>query len=372
MNLPYSPIHAKYRLIKKALMNFTIICRQKLNKHLDLSYCNLNKGLKMKALVCEQFGPPESLVIKEVKKPIISKGKLLIKVSACGINFPDTLIIEGLYQFKPEMPFSPGAEVCGIVAEIGEQVTGFKIGDRVVSGVTWGGMAEYALAEPLFTFKVPESIGDEAAAATLMTYGTSMHGLLDRAMLSYSDTLLVLGASGGVGTSAIQIGKAMGSKVIAAASTEEKLTWCKEQGADHLINYETIPDLKNAIKELTNGKGVDVIYDPVGGKFSEPAFRAIARGGRHLVVGFTNGDIPKIPFNLPLLKSASIVGVFWGSFIRNEPENNERNIRSIFNLISKRKLTPKVSKVYPLKEAVKALNAMKNREVLGKIVVKID
>lgn len=326
----------------------------------------------MKALVCEELGPPETLVLKETDKPTVGSGQLLIKVSACALNFPDTLIIEGLYQFRPPMPFSPGAEISGVVAEIGDSVTGFKIGDRVVAGITWGGMAEFALAEANFTFHLPDRVSDEVGAATLMTYGTSLHALIDRAMLKYSDTLLVLGASGGVGTSAIQIGKALGATVIAAASTDEKLEWCKQQGADVVINYETEPDLKNKLKELTGGDGVDVIYDPVGGKFSEPAFRAIARGGRHLVVGFTNGDIPKIPFNLPLLKSAAIVGVFWGSFIRNEPINNTRNVNLIFKLIEKGKLNPTVSKVYSLDEATQALQDMKDRKVLGKIVVKIS
>jgi len=326
----------------------------------------------MKALVCEQFGPPENLIIKEIPKPKVTGKQLLIKVSTCSLNFPDTLIIEGLYQFKPELPFSPGAEICGTIVEMGSDVSGFSIGDRVMSGITWGGLAEFAIAEPAFTFKVPDSILDKDAAAILMTYGTSIHALMDRAMLKYSDTVLVLGASGGVGTSAIQISKALGSKVIAAASSEEKLNWCKEQGADELLNYEQVGDLKSTLKEITNGKGVDVIYDPVGGKFSEPAFRAIARSGRHLVVGFTNGNIPKIPFNLPLLKSASIVGVFWGSFIRNEPENNRKNIGILFKLIEKGELIPRVSKVYQFDKAIEALNAMKNRSVLGKIVVSIN
>ncbi|MGB3465632.1 MAG: NADPH:quinone oxidoreductase family protein [Cyclobacteriaceae bacterium] len=326
----------------------------------------------MRALLCEELGPPEKLVLKETDRPVASKGQILIRVAACSLNFPDTLIIEGLYQFRPPMPFSPGAEVSGVVEETGEGVTGFQKGDRVVAGITWGGLADYAVAEAMFTFHLPDGVDDEIGAAMLMTYGTSLHALIDRAMLKYSDTLLVLGASGGVGTAAIQIGKALGAKVIAAASSEEKLVWCQEQGADILLNYEEETDLKNKLKELTDGKGVDVIYDPVGGKFSEPAFRAIARGGRHLVVGFTNGDIPKIPFNLPLLKSASVVGVFWGSFIRNESENNIRNVKLLFKLIEKRKITPRVSKVYKLEEAVQALNDMKNRSVLGKIVVRIS
>ena len=326
----------------------------------------------MKALLCEELGPAEKLQLKEVETPKPGKGQVLIKVGYCALNYPDTLIIEGLYQFRPPMPFAPGAEVSGVIAAIGESVEGFREGDRVIAGITWGGMAEYALAEANFTFHLPEEISGAVGAATLMTYGTSYHALVDRALLSSSETMLVLGASGGVGTSAIQIGKALGAKVIAAASTDEKLQWCKEQGADVLINYEEVADLKAHLKEITGGKGVDVIYDPVGGKFSEPSFRAIAWGGRHLVVGFTNGDIPRIPFNLPLLKSASIVGVFWGSFIRSQPMENRRNVSSIFNLIMKKKLSPSVSKIYELEDAKKALLEMKNRAVLGKVVVRVQ
>ena len=326
----------------------------------------------MKALLCEELGPAEKLQLKEIEVPKPAKGQILIKVSYCALNYPDTLVIEGLYQFRPPMPFSPGAEVSGTVAAVGEGVEGFVEGDRVVAGITWGGLAEYALAEADFTFTLPEKISLATGAATLMTFGTSYHALLDRAMLKYTETMLVLGASGGVGTSAIQIGKALGAKVIAAASTDEKLQWCKEQGADELINYEEVEDLKAHLKEITGGRGVDVIYDPVGGKFSEPAFRAIAWGGRHLVVGFTNGDIPRIPFNLPLLKSASIVGVFWGSFIRSQPLENRRNVASIFKLILKGKLSPSVSRIYELAEAKTALMEMKNRAVLGKVVVRVQ
>jgi len=322
-------------------------------------------------LICGQFGPPEKLVIREIERPVVNSRQILIKVQACSLNFPDTLIIEGLYQFKPELPFSPGAEISGEVIEVGDAVKGFEIGDRVMAGITWGGIAEYAVAEPAFTFKVPDGVSDITASSILMTYGTSIHALFDRALIKASDRVLVLGASGGVGTAAVQISKAVGATVIAAASTEEKLAWCQEQGADSLINYEEVGDLKSRLKELTNGNGVDVIYDPVGGKFTEPAFRAIARGGRHLVVGFTNGEIPKLPFNLPLLKSASIVGVFWGSFIRNQPEDNRTNIQHVFELIDKGVLTPRVSKVFAFEDSIKALNAMKNREVLGKIVVKV-
>ena len=325
----------------------------------------------MKALLCEELGPAEKLQLREVDKPTPGKGQVLIKVEYCSLNYPDTLIIEGLYQFRPPMPFAPGAEVSGIVEAVGEGVSSCQEGDRVAAGITWGGLAEYALAHADFTFKLPDDISAIDGAATLMTYGTSYHALLDRAMLKESETMLVLGASGGVGTSAIQIGKALGAKVIAAASTDEKLKWCKDQGADVLINYEDIDDLKSHLKELTAGKGVDVIYDPVGGKFSEAAFRAIARSGRHLVVGFTNGDIPRIPFNLPLLKSAAIVGVFWGSFIRNEPEANRKNVEQIFQLIADGKLTPSVSKTYALDEARQAISDLKNRAVLGKVVVRI-
>ncbi len=294
----------------------------------------------------------------------------MIKVAACGVNFPDTLIIEGKYQFKPEPPFSPGAEVAGVVKEVGESVTQFAPGDLVVSGTTWGGYAEEVLAPASNTFHMPAGMDAVTAAASLMTYGTAYHALHDRAQIQLGETLLVLGAAGGIGVAAIQVGKAMGATIIAASSTNEKLAFCKENGADFTINYSK-EDVKERVKEITAGSGVDVIADPVGGKYTEPAFRSIAWKGRHLVIGFTAGEIPALPFNLPLLKGASIVGVFWGGFFRKEPLKNAENFRVMGRWFQEGKLTPKVHKVFALEDAPKALAAMKNREVLGKMVVRI-
>lgn len=324
----------------------------------------------MRALLCKKYGGPELLETGEAPSPQAGKGQLVIQVKACGVNFPDTLIIEGKYQFKPEPPFSPGAEVAGIVKETGEGVTAFKPGDMVVSGTTWGGYAEEVLAPASNTFLMPAGMDPVTAAASLMTYGTSYHALHDRAQLLLGETLLVLGAAGGIGIAAIQIGKALGATIVAAASTDEKLAFCRENGADHLIDYSR-EDIKERVKEITAGIGVNVIVDPVGGKYAEPAFRSMAWRGRHLVVGFTAGEIPVLPLNLPLLKGASIVGVFWGSFFRKEPAKNAENFRVMGPWFQQGKLKPQIHRVYALEDAPKALQAMKNREVLGKMVIRL-
>lgn len=324
----------------------------------------------MKALICSKYGPPEDLFIGELPVPGIEAGQVLIRVVACGINFPDILIIEGQYQFKPDFPFSPGAEVYGIIEAVSNDVKELKVGDRVVSGTTWGGLAEYVVGKASNTFPVSAEISSEKAAAFLMTYGTSYHALVDRGQLKSSEVLLVLGAAGGVGVAAIQIAKVIGCKVIAAASTHDKLSFCKSNGADELINYEDL-DLKSQVKALTKGKGVDVIYDPVGGHYSETAFRSIARYGRYLIVGFAAGSIPSIPLNLPLLKSASIVGAFWGSFFRNEPEANAKNVEKLIQWLAGGKIKPQIDKVFTFKESISALNLVKDRKVKGKVVVTI-
>ncbi|MGH2480102.1 MAG: NADPH:quinone oxidoreductase family protein, partial [Ktedonobacteraceae bacterium] len=267
----------------------------------------------MKAVLCKAYGPPESLVIQEIEALKPGPGLVVIDVKACGINFPDTLIIEGKYQFKPDMPFSPGGEVAGVVKEIGEGVKGVKVGDRVIAFTGWGGFAEEVLVEAAKLIPIPERMDFATASAFVMVYGTSHYALKDRARIKPGETLLVLGAAGGVGLAAVELCKVMGAHVIAAASSEEKLAICREHGADECINYTT-EDLKERIKTLTAGKGVDVVYDPVGGNYSEAALRGLAWEGRHLVIGFAAGDIPRIPLNLSLLKGASIVGVFWGSF----------------------------------------------------------
>ncbi len=324
----------------------------------------------MKALLCVKHGNPEDLLIQEVDSPKPGKGEVIISVKACGLNFPDTLIIQGKYQFQPELPFSPGGEVAGVVKEVGENVTHLKAGDRVVSGTSWGGLAEEVLGKASNTYVIPDEMPFDQAAASLMTYGTSYHALVDRAQIKSGETMLVLGAAGGVGTAAIQIGKLLGAKVIAAASTNEKLEYCKSLGADDTINYTT-EDLKTRTKELTAGRGVDVVFDPVGGDLTEQAFRTCAWGGRHLVVGFALGEIPKIPLNLPLLKSASLTGVFWGGFFRNYPDENRKNIEQLMGWFASGQLQAQIHKTYSLEETADAMKELLERKVRGKVVISI-
>lgn len=321
----------------------------------------------MKAVLCESYGPPENLVVKEVESLIPGIGEVVIEVKASGLNFPDTLIIEGKYQFQPEMPFSPGGEVAGIVKTVGEGVSHLKVGDRVMAGTGWGGFAEEVIGKASNVFPLPDGISFEQAASTMMTFGTSYHALVNRAKLKAGETLLVLGAAGGVGTAAIQIGKALGAKVIAAASSDEKLNYCKSIGADMTINYSQ-EDLKTQAKVLTDGNGVDVIYDPVGDRFTEPALRAIAWNGRYLVVGFAAGEIPKIPLNLPLLKGCSIVGVFWGGFFRNEPHVNAENFQTIVKWLVEGKVQAQIHKKYNLEQVAEAMTELTSKKVKGKII----
>lgn len=323
----------------------------------------------MKAVLCKQFGPPSQLVVEEAPSPEPGPTQVRIDVNAAGVNFPDLLMVQGLYQFKPPFPFSPGNEVAGVVSAVGERVEGFAVGDRVFATVPWGGFAEQVVAEALVTLKIPNGMEDDEAAAFLLTYATSKHALEDRAQLKAGETLLVLGAAGGVGIAAIQIGKAMGARVIAAASTEAKRAACVEAGADATIDY-TSEDLKKRTKELTDGNGADVIYDPVGGPFAEPALRAIAWEGRYLVVGFAAGDIPKPPFNLVLLKGCQVVGVFWGSFAAREIERNTKHLEELIAWRNEGKIRPVVSKTYALANAHQALEALERREVIGKVVVR--
>jgi NADPH2:quinone reductase len=322
----------------------------------------------MKAVLCKAYGPPESLVIEEVESLKPSRGQAVISVKACGVNFPDTLIIQGLYQFKPPMPFSPGGEVAGVVKEVGSGVENVKPGDRVIAFTGSGGFAEEVVADAAALIPMPDSMDFETASAFVMTYGTDIHALKDRAQLRPGETLLVLGAAGGIGLAAVELGKAMGAKVIAAASSEEKLAVCRQHGADDAINYSN-EDLKDRIKALTNGNGVDVILDPVGGAYSEPALRGMAWNGRFLVIGFTAGDIPRIPLNLTLLKGCSIVGVFWGSFAARDPKHNQENLRQLLTWLQEGKLRPRISARYPLERAADALNDIMQRKVTGKAVL---
>jgi NADPH2:quinone reductase len=324
----------------------------------------------MKAILCEEFGLPKNLVLRDVLDPLLGPSQILIAVAACGVNFPDALIIQNKYQFKPELPFSPGGEVAGKVLSLGEGVTQFQVGQSVLALCGWGGFAEKVAVDIDRVFAMPPGLTLEIAATTLYTYGTSFHALKDRANLQPGETVLVLGAAGGVGLAAVELGNVMGAKVIAAASSDEKLALCREKGASETINYST-EDLKTRIKELTVGKGVDVIYDPVGGDYTEAALRGIAWKGRYLIVGFANGEIPKIPMNLPLLKGCAIMGVFWGQFSKLESSQNFQNIGQLVQWIKDGKIHQHISKQYSLSEAPDALQALLDRKMLGKGVVVI-
>lgn len=322
----------------------------------------------MKAVLCKAHGPPENLVLEEVPPLHAGPGRVVVEVKACGVNFPDTLIIQGKYQFQPELPFSPGSEVAGVVGRIGDGVTGVKSGDPVIAFTGHGGFAEEVLCVPQQLIPMPHGMDFVTASAFVLTYGTSHYALKDRAGLRPGETLLVLGAAGGVGLAAVEIGKVMGARVIAAASTNEKLAACRERGADELINYQR-EDLRGRLKELTGRTGVDVVYDPVGGDYSEAALRSMAWGGRFLVIGFAAGDIPKIPLNLPLLKSCSVVGVFWGASMQRDPEHGHENLGELARWFAEGKLNPLISATYPLDRAAEALADMMNRKVLGKVVL---
>jgi len=324
----------------------------------------------MKAIRCNSFGPPSKLVLEEIDNLKPAANEVLISVKACGINFPDTLIIQGKYQFKPDLPFTPGSDVSGIVMAKGQHVKHVEVGDEVIGFVAHGAMAEEVLVPKTACFLKPKQMDFAVAASFMMAYGTSFYALKDRAQLQKGETLLVLGASGGVGLAAIELGKLMGATVIAAASTSEKLELCKQHGADETINYAK-EELKEMVKNLTHKKGVDVIYDPVGGVYAEAAFRSIGWGGRYLVVGFAAGEIPKLPLNLPLLKGASIVGVFWGAFAMKFPKENLENTKILMQWQASGKLRPHIDRVYPLKDAPKALEFMMQRKVKGKLVIEI-
>jgi NADPH2:quinone reductase len=322
----------------------------------------------MRAVVCRAYGPPETLVVEDVESPTPGPGQVVVSVKACGVNFPNTLIIQGLYQFKPALPFSPGNEVAGLVKRVGEGVDTVKPGDRVIAFGLVGGFAEEMLAEAAAVIPMPPAMDYEAAASLVMTYGTGLHALKDRAQLRPGETLLVLGAAGGIGLAAVELGKALGARVIAAASSDEKLAICREHGADAVINYRD-EDLKERIQALTARQGVDVVVDPVGGAYSEPALRAMAWKGRFLVIGFTAGEIPRIPLNLPLLKGCSIVGVYWGSFATRDPRHNQENLRQLLAWFTAGKLRPRISARYPLARAADALNDLLQRKLIGKAVL---
>lgn len=322
----------------------------------------------MKALLCKQFGPPETLTIEELPTPDIGPDQVLIDVHAAAVNFPDSLIIENKYQTKPALPFSPGGELAGVIAAVGDNVRHLALGDNVIAFTTYGAFAEQVVAAAAQVIPMPKGVDYVTASAFVMTYGTSYHALMDRAALQAGETVLVLGASGGVGLAAIEIAKAAGAHVIAAASTADKLAVCVEHGADETINY-TETDLRDEIKRLTDGRGVDVVYDPVGGELTEAGLRSCAWRGRHLVIGFAAGDIPKPPLNLALLKGCAIVGVFWGRFVQTEPKQNAADLKALFGLLADGKLRPHIAGTYPLAQGGEAIAALANREVSGKLVI---
>lgn len=324
----------------------------------------------MKAVLCKAFGPAENLVLEEVSSPVAKANEVLLEVHAAGVNFPDTLIIEGKYQFKPPFPFSPGGEAAGVVTAVGDKVAHLKVGDRVMALTGWGSFAEEVAVAGYNVMPIPADMDFPHAAAFGMTYGTSMHALKQRANLQPGETLLVLGASGGVGLAAVEIGKAMGARVIAAASSAEKLEVAKAAGADELINYSE-SSLKDEVKRLTGGQGADVIYDPVGGDLFDAAIRSIAWNGRLLVVGFASGRIPELPVNLALLKGAAVVGVFWGAFAQRQPQDNAANFQQLFAWYSQGKLKPLVSQSFPLAQAAQAIDTLGQRKAVGKVVVQV-
>ena len=332
----------------------------------------------MKAVLSKETGGPETLVVEDIAEPAPGPGEVLIKVAACAINFPDTLIIRDMYQFKPPRPFSPGGEISGTIEALGEGVEGFAVGDRVICGVGNGGLQEKVAVSAARLFHVPDGIDLVQASALLMTYGTTIHGLKDRGDIREGETVLVLGAAGGVGLSAVELAKAYGCRVVAAVSTEEKGEVARKAGADEVVIYPRAPfdkdqskALAQAFKDAVGPNGADIVYDIVGGDYSEPALRSIAWEGRFLVIGFPAG-IAKMPLNLTLLKSCDIRGVFWGAFTAREPERNNANIAELFDLWKAGKINPLVSETYPIDRAHEAIAKLENRGAIGKLVVTMD
>ena len=325
----------------------------------------------MKAIVCEAWGPPSSLQLRELPSPVPGPGQVLVRTRVAAVNFPDALMVAGKYQFKPEFPFSPGGEFSGEVIAVGREVTRLQVGDRLVGITPFGAYAQEVVVDAANTIPLPADISDEdleLAGSFVLTYGTSLHALKDRAQAQAGETLLVLGAGGGVGLAAVEIGKLLGMRVIAAASSAEKLAAARAMGADDTIDYAS-ENLRERIKAITAGRGVDVVYDPVGGDFAEPALRSVGWRGRYLVVGFAAGEIPKIPVNLLLLKGSALVGVFWGDFVRREPALNAGNMTLLFTWLRERRINPLISKRYPLSQASQALDALLARQATGKLVV---
>jgi len=324
----------------------------------------------MKALRCGSFGPPENLTLEDIDAPSAMENEAVVEVYAASLNFPDGLQIQGKYQFQPPMPFTPGSEVGGIIKSIGPELAGFEVGDRVMATPGLGGLAEEVVVKAQSLRKIPDSMDFKTAASFAMVYTTSYYALKQRANLAPGETLLVLGASGGVGLTAVELGKLMGAKVIAAASSDEKLAFVNQLQPEKLLNYGD-GELKEKVKILTDGQGADVIYDPVGGSFSEPALRSIAWEGRFLVIGFAAGEIPKLPLNLALLKSCQIVGVFWGAWTMMFADENEKNFKELFDLHAAGKINPEISDRFSLEESAAAIAHLKDRKAKGKVIIDV-
>ena len=324
----------------------------------------------MRALVCNEYGPPESLTIEEMDDPVAGDDEVVINIAAAGINFPDVLSIAGKYQVKTPTPFIPGNEAAGTVCEIGSGVSRFAIGDKVIIATRGATFAEKCASKEQTTTLIPAGLDFEQAAGFSVTYGTSYHALKQSANLQAGETVLVLGAAGGVGIAAVEVAKAMGARVIAAASSDEKLEFAKSAGADKLINYSEVP-LKETVKELTDGNGVDVVYDPVGGELADQAFRATAWHGRYLVIGFACGDIPKFAANIALLKEASIIGVWWGTWVAKNLALQARNMEELAVFIADGKLNPRITESYALDDYVQAFAAITERRARGKVILRM-
>lgn len=324
----------------------------------------------MKAALCKTLDGPSALVVEDIAEPVAAPGEVVVRVRAAALNFFDTLITRGKYQSKPALPFSPSGEIAGVVDSIGEGVTGLAVGTRVAVYTGWGGAREKVAVAAEHCVPVPEGVSDEVASGVAITYGTAIHGLQDRARLQSGESVAVLGASGGAGLAAVEIAHLMGAKVIAAASSADKLAITRQHGADIGIDYSS-GDLKTALREATDGRGVDVVYDCVGGNFTEPAVRALGWEGRLLVIGFAAGEIPKLPLNLLLLKGAAAIGVFWGDSVRRDPARHARNMRQVFAWIAAGRLSPRIHAVYPLDAIREAIGVLERREATGKVVVSL-
>ena len=332
----------------------------------------------MKAMLCREYGPPETLVLSEVPDPVPGPGQVIVQVKSCGVNFPDVLIIENKYQFKPALPFAPGAEIAGVVKSLGEGVTRVKVGDRVIASVGNGGMQEQVAVDQNRCIPMPDAMDFETGSALILTYGTSHYALKDRAKLKPGETLVVLGAAGGVGLAAVELGKAFGARVVAGASSQEKVDLAKRHGADDGFVYvsgklsrDQQKEFSEQIKAATGGKGADVLYDPMGGDYAEPAVRAMNWEGRYLVIGFTAG-IPSVPLNLTLLKSCDIQGVFWGAFTARDPKRNQEHLAEIMRWTVEGKIKPFISARFPLARAGEAIRMLADRKAQGKIVVTME